>query len=415
MKFKSSFLVSNISLILFLTYEVKCQRTVLDAAQYRPLFRSVKEMIYNFISSRSSDGALEFNLRAGKLQKQFQQNEPFFCDVNGAGARSLSVPTSVHKLRPGDIDVIGALGDSLTAGNGALAVDALQFLLEYKGVSWSIGGQGDFRKFLTLPNILKEYNPNLYGYSLNTGYTFQKVSAFNVAEFGAMSRDIPFESKVLIQRMRADPKVDMKSHWKLITLLIGSNDFCSDMCYRKIPEKIIELHELDLLATFRNIRDNLPRTMLNVVLNPSLKVLVEFTGKPNVCVITNNFECPCMFAAKYLHNRQVYYKLMEEWKQIAFDVANQEEFQNLQDFTINVQPFLTKVEFPKTRYNITDYRYLSTDCFHISQIGHARISNALWNNMLEPVGQKAFNWKKEFQELKCPTHQRPYLATRFNS
>ena len=38
----------------------------------------------------------------------------FFCDVNGAGARSRSIPTSVHKLTPGDIDIIGAIGDSLT-------------------------------------------------------------------------------------------------------------------------------------------------------------------------------------------------------------------------------------------------------------------------------------------------------------
>ena len=189
--------------------------------------------------------------------------------MKGAGARSSSVPTSVHKLRPGDIDVIAALGDSLTAGNGALAVDILQFLIEFKGVSWSIGGQANFRKFLTLPNILKEYNPKLYGYSLDSGYTFQKTSMFNVAEFGAMSRDVPFESKVLIRRMQADPNVDIKNNWKLITLLIGANDFCSDMCYRKIPEKVIELHEMDLLATFRNIRDNLPRTMINVVLPPS--------------------------------------------------------------------------------------------------------------------------------------------------
>ncbi|CAO1401887.1 unnamed protein product [Diamesa hyperborea] len=410
----SSLSVSFISLIFIVSSGVEGQRTVLDAQPFRPLFRSFKESVYNFISSRSSEGAFEFNRRAGKLQKQFDESEPFFCDVNGAGARSSSVPTSVHKLRPGDIDIIGALGDSLTAGNGALAVDVLQFTLEFKGVSWSIGGQANFRKFLTLPNILKEYNPKLYGYSLNTGFTFQKTSMFNVAEFGAMSRDVPFESKVLIRRMQADPNVDFKNHWKLITLLIGANDFCSDMCYRQIPEKIIELHELDLLATFRNIRDNLPRTMLNVVLAPSLKVMVEFTGNPIECNLINLVECPCLFGVKTIPNHQRYFELMEIWKHKVSEVANRDEFHNLEDFTINVQPFLARVEFPTTQNNITDHRYLSSDCFHISQIGHSRISNALWNNMLEPVGQKALNWKKEFQELKCPTQQRPYLATKFN-
>ena len=45
-------------------------------------------------------------------------NEPFFCDTNGPGRRSNETPTSVHKLKPGDIDIIAAIGDSLTAGNG---------------------------------------------------------------------------------------------------------------------------------------------------------------------------------------------------------------------------------------------------------------------------------------------------------
>lgn len=60
-------------------------------------------------------------------------NESFFCDVNGPGKRSRSVPTSVHQLRPGDIDIIGAIGDSLTAGNGGMATNVLQITVESKG------------------------------------------------------------------------------------------------------------------------------------------------------------------------------------------------------------------------------------------------------------------------------------------
>ena len=57
---------------------------------------------------------------------------------------------------------------------------------------------------------------------------------------------------------------------------------------------------------------------------------------------------------------------------------------------------------------------MSTDCFHISQKGYAIFSNGLWNNMLEQEGEKAENLKKEFEEFKCPTEKRPYLATKFN-
>lgn len=67
------------------------------------------------------------------LQKQFHLDEPFFCDTKKYISRSENVPDSVHRLRPGDIDVIAAIGDSLTAGNGALASNIIQVSLEYKG------------------------------------------------------------------------------------------------------------------------------------------------------------------------------------------------------------------------------------------------------------------------------------------
>lgn len=67
----------------------------------------------------------------------------------------MSIPDNVHRLRPGDIDVIGGLGDSLVAGNGAMEEFAVGTFIEARGVSWCAGGQGDWRQFLTLPNVLK--------------------------------------------------------------------------------------------------------------------------------------------------------------------------------------------------------------------------------------------------------------------
>lgn len=65
------------------------------------------------------------------LQKQFPADQKFFCDVSEG--RSKITPASVHKLRPGDIDIIGAIGDSLTAANGAFANNELQVILEGRG------------------------------------------------------------------------------------------------------------------------------------------------------------------------------------------------------------------------------------------------------------------------------------------
>lgn len=76
--------------------------------------------------------------------------------------RSLSIPDNVHRLRPGDIDVIGGLGDSLVAGSGALEEFAVGTFIEARGVSWCIGGQGDWRRFFTLPNVLKVLISEIY-------------------------------------------------------------------------------------------------------------------------------------------------------------------------------------------------------------------------------------------------------------
>lgn len=201
-----------------------------------------------------------------KVQREFK-TEKFFCDVDGAGRRSDIVPTSVHRLTPGDIDIVGALGDSLTAANGAFAVDGLQTTLEGRGVSWSIGGKENWRKFITLPNLLKEFNPKLYGFSTAAdSLGFQKASRFNVAEPGAVSGHAVRQAKNLVKRMRSDPRVDIESQWKLVTIMIGSNDFCLDVCYFSNHNELLERAARDMIQVLRILRENLPRTLVNVVL-----------------------------------------------------------------------------------------------------------------------------------------------------
>lgn len=164
--------------------EVKSQESFLDRT-VAPFFRMAREAFNSFIQPRTFKRGLAANIKSGKVQPQLPGSTSFFCDVNGPGGRSTNIPQSVHKLRLGDIDIIGAIGDSLTAGNGAFANDVLQVLLEGRGASWAIGGQKTWRNFLTIPNIIKEFNPNLYGYSItDQGRTYDKLSKFNVAEPG---------------------------------------------------------------------------------------------------------------------------------------------------------------------------------------------------------------------------------------
>ena len=91
-----------------------------------------------------------------------EPRQPFPCKLRKP---SPQIPTSVHKLRPGDIQVVAALGDSVTAGVGARANSVLDIFKEYRGVSFSVGGEKTWREYITLPNILELFNPNLYGQS----------------------------------------------------------------------------------------------------------------------------------------------------------------------------------------------------------------------------------------------------------
>lgn len=53
-----------------------------------------------------------------KVQKPLPDTAQFPCNPHGPGGRSEHPPMSAHSVRPGDIDIIAAIGDSLTAGNG---------------------------------------------------------------------------------------------------------------------------------------------------------------------------------------------------------------------------------------------------------------------------------------------------------
>lgn len=159
------------------------QETSILDIKFADLFRRGREVFINLVQPKNFRQGLSQNIKNGKSQRQFPNETKFFCDVSEG--RSKQVPKSVHMLRPGDIDIVGAIGDSLTAGNGLFALDILQVVVEGRGASWSIGGFETWRTILTLPNILKEFNPKLYGFSMSaTGSSYDKSSRFNVAELG---------------------------------------------------------------------------------------------------------------------------------------------------------------------------------------------------------------------------------------
>ncbi|XP_027995990.2 phospholipase B1, membrane-associated [Eptesicus fuscus] len=329
------------------------------------------------------------------------------------------IPTSVHRLKPADIKVIAALGDSLTAGNGAGAKpgDVLDVLTQYRGLSWSVGGDGNVSSISTLANILREFNPSLRGFSVGTGKENSPGAFLNQAVAGARAEDLPVQARRLVGLMKNDTKINFQEDWKIITLFIGGNDlcdFCNDPAHYS-PQNFTDNigKALDILHA------EVPRAFVNLVKTLQIISLRELYNERKVhCprLILRNL-CPCVL--KYDDNSTELASLIEvnkKYQERTHQLVEGGRYDTREDFTVVVQPFFERVDMPKTPEGLPDSSFFAPDCFHFSKKSHAHSGSALWNNMLEPVGQKA-RWH-DFESkinITCPNKDSPFLSTYKNS
>ncbi|KAK9882839.1 hypothetical protein WA026_023538 [Henosepilachna vigintioctopunctata] len=405
--------ISSIYFVLFACLSgVFCQMSVLDFL-YNYFRETAKLNRGNFI--------IQYPKRVGnhRTQKPFSSFMRFPCaNTTGRGiGRSLVPPTSVHKLRPGDIDVIGAMGDSLIAGNGAMEEYALGTMIEYRGISWCAGGEGTWRQYLTVPNILKEYNPNLTGYSTGTGEFLSDHSKLNVAYPVSSDEDALRQAKILVKKMRSDPNIDFNNHWKMVTVFFGANDICSAQCFDK-DRASAGSHARQLMYALDYLQEKLPRTFVNLI--PVLDVSVSLRVKRTMmCRILHAFFCAC-FHHQGGNEMETVIRFAKNYQQAEEQLINSGRYDVKEDFTVVLQPFMKLFNAPDDPAHyydeVIDISYITHDCFHFSQKGHALGANLLWNNLLEPVGRKSIKKMNHvMQKFNCPSHEAPFLFTSKNS
>ncbi|EDW03080.1 phospholipase B1, membrane-associated [Drosophila grimshawi] len=380
---------------------------------FRHLFIQTRTTTLNW-ALQDMDALYKSSRREGKMQTPIPGQVPFPCPLNNT--RSRIVPISVERLRPGDIDIIAAIGDSLSAGNGIMSHSALDVINEFRGLGFSGGGMGNWRNTLTLPNILKEFNPQLYGYA--TGHSLvvnHKISRLSIAEPMVMSHDLLYQARVLIDLLQRDPHVDMQRHWKLLTVYVGNNDVCSDMCHWTDPQSLLDQHARDLRQAFRLLRDNVPRLVINMIAVPNVPLTMSHLKQvPFECFLVHRIACHCLMSDR-LSREQLEQRMdtIRRWQQLDLDVARLPEFQR-KDFAIIGHPLITNLTTPLLPNGNTDWRIFSHDCFHFSQRMHAIVSNMLWNSMLLPDEQKPRPniLPKLFEKFLCPSKEQPFLVVR---
>uniref|UniRef100_A0A6I8P3F4 Phospholipase B1, membrane-associated n=1 Tax=Ornithorhynchus anatinus TaxID=9258 RepID=A0A6I8P3F4_ORNAN len=322
--------------------------------------------------------------------------------------------SNLHKLRPADIKVVAALGDSLTSGvlaSGENRVSdpstegilLLSFLL-------SIGGDGTLETHTTLPNILKKFNPQIYGYSIGTE---EGTAGFNVAVGGAKAQDMPVQARALVERMKHSLEVNLEQDWKLITLFVGGNDlcvYCKDEDTHSVEKYVQHLEQaLDILS-------ELPRVFVSVVEIMEMVGLRQIHGEK--CLVPVQNFCPCfLLPQENSPELQEMKNVNRAFQSSSILMAFSQKYMQREDFAVVLQPFFQSTHIPLDNKGDADLSFFSVDCFHFSERGYSEMAIALWNNMLEPVGQKQIynNFTYSRTKLKCPSEDHPYLFTLRNS
>jgi len=333
-----------------------------------------------------------------------------YFDVAVECAANNEEPRSIHHLRPQDIDVVGALGDSITAANGADADTVPAVLITYKGVSWSIGGDLTLSESLTLPNILRQWRPDLKGYSLGNG---NAQEWFNAAVPGARANDMPDQARDIVQLMKEDNRTDFENDWKVITIFIGGNDLCA--LDRDPDGASPEAYIRDLKAGLDILHDELPRTLVQVAEILPIWMLgrVKYGfGADAACRAMQGIECG--FVSNANETELVYIEEQTRlYQKETQDLISSGRYDTRDDFTVVNQPFFRNTDLPYTEAGEVDATFFAPDCFHFSSKGHALGAYMLWKNMLEPVGQKTMEFDWSPSELDCPVF--PYIYTNINS
>jgi hypothetical protein len=160
------------------------------------------------------------------------------------------------------------------------------------------------------------------------------------------------QAQSLLMRMKGDPKVDLKNHWKLITFFIGGNDFCLDSCYHD-QDQWLKKAESDMVKTLRFLRDNFPRTMVNLAMPPNVvSILTSMKGKPRECKVAHQIECPCISSRTQQTNLKNSMKTIQIFKSIIGNFVTRREFQE--------KPVIS--EFQRILYNVLKNLILTIFC-----------------------------------------------------
>eukprot|EP00794_Sanderia_malayensis_P020615 gene20615-22650_t len=300
--------------------------------------------------------------------------------------------SQVHRLRPSDVDIIMSIGGAMSAGVAANASSVPELFSSHKTVSFSIGGKHTIDKMVTLPSILKKFNPNLKGAVI-------REESFTTMHYGTSLRYLPSRVTGLVEKLEKRKDIDFNLNWKLLTLSLDFDDYCFACRIRnQWDERIRAIVEaLDILYL------KVPRIYISLLLPPNITQLYTMSTNRQ-CPKLYWKRCECLESGS-AEERSDVMAMLNDLKSHLTKVVK--KYNSRSDFAVVIQPFWSDIRQGKSNL-------LAKDCFHLSLSGHEYAAVNLWNNLLQPIFQKNNHWIYD-KSILCPTENEPYLFTTMNS
>jgi len=306
-----------------------------------------------------------------------------------------SPPRDIYDLAPGDLDIVMALGDSITAGFG---IESL--VTESRTCSFSIG-DGKQCHSVTLPHLLHMYNPKVKGASSGSHLVEPRLfdhiprqDNLNAAQTGAFVQDLKSQIDYLVEQFGLR-NIDVFRTWKHVTILIGANNLCN-LCEGNLAHDSADTFEVILKEALIYLYENFPKTFVSLVSIPKFTNLEEL--ETSTCKVEHNVyaECNCVFRNPTKEKLEELDANMDEFNYRLTKIAAEWTYKGLKDFAVVNQPFLVEQRIPSEEW-LSPY-----DCFHPSRKAHQALAVNLWNSLFLPVSQKSTKFDMNITDIHCP-------------
>jgi len=206
----------------------------------------------------------------------------------------------------------------------------------------------------------------------------------NAAQSGGEGPDLNHELDYLIYQMKNRDGIDFQNDWKMINLLIGSNDMC-DSCVDPLGLLTPFSYKLNVRIVVERIRQEIPRVVVNLMGTFKVSDVFFVTANQSYCnpfkglaFEFNTLECPCWETSQ---GRTEMDQTSDGYNLALSQIYD--EFKGSQkEFAVIYQPTDVNLDsFPITGFS-------NIDCFHPSQITHEWIAKSLWQSLFLKQDQK---------------------------